>query len=106
MAVIKKLHNVKVREAVLEAHLVKKVRAIGGIAEKAVYLTKAGAADRWCFLPGGRLYLVEVKTEHGRLSAQQKIERDRMLALGFDFNVVWSEAEIDALIERMKAEAQ
>ena len=27
-----------------------------------------------------------------------------MLALGFDFNLVRSEAEIDALIERMQAE--
>lgn len=85
-------------EKKIENYLCRKVKEHGGIAEKLVYVAKCGSADRWCFFPNGRLYMVEVKQATGRLSQAQKIEQARMTMLGFDYRVVWSEDDVDEFI--------
>ena len=55
----------------IEAHLVKRVKALGGIAYK--WRGHGGAADRIVVLPGGVVWFVEVKTIGGRLSPLQKL---------------------------------
>lgn len=85
----------------IENYLCRKVKENGGIAEKLIYASKRGSADRWCFFPNGRLYMVEVKQPLGRLSQAQKIEQARMELLGFDYRVVWSKDEVDAFIKEV-----
>lgn len=89
------------KEKDIEQYLCSRIRELGGIAEKLIYATKAGSADRWCFLPNGRLYMVEVKKKGGRVSPAQKVEQKRMTLLGFDYRVVWSFEDVDLFIKEI-----
>lgn len=70
-----------------EALLVKRVRLLGG---KAVKLapTEAGLPDRLIMLPGGGLYLVEVKSNTGKLSPIQELWHAGAAKLGIQVYVV------------------
>jgi len=60
------------RESLVEAELVARVRAMGGMAEKVQVIGRRGFFDRLVILPGGRVYFVEVKRPRGgRLSPHQ-----------------------------------
>jgi hypothetical protein len=58
-------------EAVLEEFFQKRVRLMGGWSVKLAPM-EAGIPDRLVIFPGGRIYLVELKTETGRLEDIQK----------------------------------
>lgn len=76
------------RESELERILVDEVRKVGGRAYKWVSPGNDGVPDRIVFLPGGNVTFVELKTDRGRLSAQQKIQINRLKNLGQDARVV------------------
>lgn len=59
------------RESALEARFRQGVKALGG---KSIKLapTEKGVPDRLALLPGGRMFLVELKTETGRISPRQR----------------------------------
>jgi hypothetical protein len=62
-----------VRENVVEAELVARVEALGGVAEKVTVRGRRGFFDRLVTLPGGRTIYVECKRpKGGRLSPHQK----------------------------------
>ena len=62
-----------IRESVIEAELVKRVTALGGIADKVQVIGRRGFCDRLVVLPHGRIFLVECKRPRGgRLSPHQK----------------------------------
>lgn len=69
-------------ESELERILVHEVRKDGGRAYKWVSPGNDGVPDRIVFFPGGKVYFVELKTEKGRVSAQQKIQLRRLEELG------------------------
>lgn len=48
-------------ESKIEDHLVKRVEAVGGSADKLVMLNRKGNPDRWCFFLSGFLLIVELK---------------------------------------------
>ena len=81
----------------IEAYLVKRVKALGGIAYK--WRGHGGAADRIIVLPDGTVWFVEVKTIGGRLSALQKVFAADMARLGQRYCVLWTKEQVDAYID-------
>ena len=77
----------------IEAYLVKRVKALGGVAYK--WRGHGGAADRIVVLPGGVVWFVEVKTLGGRLSALQKVFAADMARLKQKYCVLWTKEEIE-----------
>jgi hypothetical protein len=83
-------------ERAIEAALVKRVTALGGVTIKIMLIR--GFPDRLVFLPGGRVVAVETKRpQGGRLSPHQKRWIDRLRGLGIETLVVRNETEIDRL---------
>jgi Holliday junction resolvase-like predicted endonuclease len=77
----------------IEAYLVKRVKALGGIAYK--WRGHGGAADRIIVLPDGTVWFVEVKTIGGRLSALQKVFAADMARLKQKYAVLWTKEQVD-----------
>lgn len=77
----------------IEAYLVKRVKALGGIAYK--WRGHGGVADRIVVLPDGVVWFVEVKTVGGRLSALQKVFAADMARLGQRYCVLWTKEQVD-----------
>jgi hypothetical protein len=88
------------KENAVETELVKRVRALGGRAEKVTVLGTRGFFDRLLVLPGGRIIFAECKRpKGGRLSAHQ-IERLRIYtALGAVVALIKNSEDIDALLK-------
>ena len=76
------------KESDIEKILTTEIRKIGGRTYKWVSPGNSGVPDRIVFLPGGRVYFVELKTDTGKVSAQQKIQINRIQSLGQDVRVV------------------
>lgn len=89
-------------EASLEGYFRKKVRLVGGRTEKLAPTTK-GMPDRLVLLPEGRLYLVELKIDSGRLSPAQVVWHSRAAELGTEVHVVTGRAGVDAWIREVFA---
>jgi predicted DNA-binding transcriptional regulator AlpA len=81
------------REAVLEARLRIGVKQSKGACYK--FDTFPGLPDRIILLPGGRIYLVEMKQTSGRLSVRQKIMHEYLKQLGFPVTTLWTREEVD-----------
>ena len=82
----------------IEAYLVKRVKALGGVAYK--WRGHGGAADRIVVLPSGVVWFVEVKTIGGRLSALQKVFAADMARLGQRYCVLWTKEQVDAWVDK------
>ena len=87
----------------IEAHLVKSVRRIGGIAYKFVSPAHRGVADRVVLLPGGAVWFVELKAEGGRLSPLQQVFQSEMARLGQNYACLWSKDHVDEWIKDVTA---
>lgn len=94
----KKYPNRPDRRAKLEAELEelfrKSVRALLRGRTMKIAPTEKGAPDRMVLLPGGRIELVELKTEEGRLSPAQKLWHERARQVGILVTVLYGEAEL------------
>ena len=76
-------------EKEIEQALVKIVERHGGQCLKWVCPGRAGVPDRICFMPCGRVYLVETKRPKGGvLSERQKWWRNKFFRLGFFWALV------------------
>ena len=71
-----------VRERDVEAHLVKRVRELGGEIRKVSWVGRVNAPDRLVMLPGRRAVWVELKAPGKRPTAQQIREHNRLRRLG------------------------
>ena len=69
------------RESPIEAHFRKLVRTMGGVTEKLAPIS-AGMPDRLVLFQPGRIYLVELKADHGAVRDIQKVWHERAAALG------------------------
>ena len=87
-------------EKQIEAHLVKRVKALGGVAYKFTSPAHRGVADRIVCLPGGSTHFVELKTEGGRLSPLQQVFADEMARLKQNYCVLWSKEDVDTWIQQ------
>ena len=90
-------------EKQIEAHLVKKVKALGGVAYKFVSPAHRGVADRIVCLPGGVVWFIELKAPDGRLSPLQKVFADEMARMNQNYCVLWSKEDVDTWINQRTA---
>lgn len=84
------------RESALEQRFNRKVRELGGQSYKICPEYTAGIPDRMVLLPGGRLYLVELKADNGALRPIQRVWHERARELGTEVVVLKGNAEVDA----------
>jgi len=88
-----------VRENVVEEELVRRVRAIGGIAEKTTVIGRRGFFDRVVVLPGGRVIFCECKRpKGGRLSPHQMQRIRQFEMLGAVVAIVSNSEDIARLL--------
>ena len=101
-----KLTNVKrTLERAVEAELVRRVEALGGICEKVKAQGKRGFFDRIIILPGGRVIFCEVKRPRGgRFAAHQMQYASQYDALGVHVAIVRNVVDIDLLLRSAKSE--
>ena len=76
------------REKVIERILVNEVKKLGGRAYKWTSPGNDGVPDRIVIFPGRPPVFVELKTSQGKLTALQKVQIDRLMALGQQVCVV------------------
>lgn len=86
-------------ESWLEARLRRKVRLIGGRLYK-LAPTEKGIPDRLVLLPGGRMYLVELKADWGELSPKQKLLHEQLAELGTEVIVLTGSSGVDRWVNR------
>jgi len=87
------------KEKIVEEELVRRVRALGGIAEKTTVIGRRGFFDRVVVLPGGAVIFCEVKRPKGGRLSPHQIERIRQYRqLGAVVAVVSNSADIDRLL--------
>lgn len=72
----------KIREDVIEKHLVNEVKNAGGIAYKFVSPGRRGVPDRIVVLPNGRVVFVECKAPGEKPRPDQLREHERLRAMG------------------------
>jgi hypothetical protein len=89
-----------VLERSVEAALVRRISALGGVAIKLVAVR--GLSDRLVVLPGGKVIAVELKRpKGGRLSPHQKLWIGRLRSLGVEVVVIRDAAGVDQLFAGM-----
>ena len=71
----------------IEQSLVKRVKELGGMAEKFVCGRRA-VPDRLVTLPGGVIIFVELKNEGKHATPLQQLDHERRRALGCDVRVI------------------
>lgn len=87
-----------IRESEIEAHLVKIVKAKGGIAYKFTSPSRRNVPDRMILLPGGKLFFAECKAPRRKATAGQLREHQRIAELGFSVVIVDS-FDVEALFD-------
>ena len=88
-----------VRENIVEEELVRRVRALGGIAEKTTVIGRRGFFDRVVVLPGGAVIFCEVKRPKGGVLSPHQIQRiSQYRLLGALVAVISNSEDIDRLL--------
>ena len=85
-----------VLEKEIEKHLVKLVKQSKGLSYKWIS-TVSGVPDRIVFI-NQRVFLVELKTETGRLSPRQELVFDDLGEQGFPVHVLHSKEDVEDFI--------
>ncbi len=86
------------RERDIEAHLVQRVKALGGEIRKLRWIGRRGAPDRVVMFPGGQLWWIELKRPGGTAEAHQAREHARMLKMGQCVLVLDTIEKIDGVL--------
>ena len=89
-------------ESEVEKKLVQGVKKLGGLCLKWVSPGYSGVPDRIVFLPGGRVYFVELKQDRGRLSARQKYVHKKLKELGRTVITLYGEIDVEDHLEDWK----
>jgi hypothetical protein len=90
---------VTVRESTIEAHLVQRVKAAGGIAYKWVSSSHAGVPDRIVILPNAYMAFVELKAPGKKPTALQNREHAKLIRMGMRVYVIDSIDGVDEFME-------
>lgn len=83
----------------IEKALVKRVTALGGIAEKFVSPGRRSVPDRLVTLPGNRIIFVELKRPGGLATDLQARDHAKRRALGCDVRVISTLEAVNAFPE-------
>jgi hypothetical protein len=90
----------KIIEAQVEAHLVRRVTALGGIAEKVASMSSRGFFDRLVVLPGPRILFLELKRpKGGTVSKHQILCHAKYRALGCEVHVIKNAGDVDRVLD-------
>ena len=81
----------------VERALIRAVRRAGGVCLKFTSPGWAGAPDRLCLLPGGRIFFAEVKRPGGKPRPLQLKRHEELRRLGFMVRVIDSKEECDEI---------
>jgi len=92
-------------EVHIESHFVKRVKVLGGMAIKMNIVGTVGLPDRLVFLPGSRVWLVELKRPGGRVRPTQLVTHARLAELGINVAVLSSREEVDEWIAERERES-
>jgi hypothetical protein len=82
------------KESALQTYLINQVKLRGGVADKVVSKSRRGFPDVLAFIDH-KEWLIEVKTETGRLSALQKQFAEECARVGRRYLVIRSKEETD-----------
>ena len=93
------------REATIEARLVREVRKLGGLCYKFTSPGNPGVPDRIVILPDGRTIYVELKTEIGRLAKVQQWQLEEMRKRGADVRVLKGLDQVLEFLEEVRSGA-
>ena len=88
------------REKLIEAHLVKRVKELKGLCEKHVSPGRVGVPDRIVTLPGGKIIWVELKAPGKEPTVLQQRDHKMRRELGCEVIVIDSMEGVDAFAER------
>lgn len=88
-------------EKQIEAHLIKRVKALGGMAYKFTSPAHKGVSDRIVCLPNGQTWFVELKTEGGRLSPLQKVFAADMARMNQKYVCLWSKEDVESWLQQI-----
>lgn len=87
------------RESVIETHLVKRVKELGGEIRKVRFLDRRGAPDRFVILPTQMAVWVELKAPGQKAKPNQLREHQRLRAMGQSVVVIDSIEGVEALLQ-------
>lgn len=85
------------RERDIEAHLVKRVKDLGGECRKVAWIGRHGAPDRLVMLPGNTVW-AELKAPGEKARPSQLREHERMRAMGQRVVVIDSIEGVEELL--------
>ncbi len=85
----------------VEEYLKSRVEKLGGKCLKWVCPGETGVPDRVVMIPGGQIYLVELKKPTGRLSARQKLFKKEAAAMKIPVWTLWDKSEVDYFITKI-----
>lgn len=88
-------------ESQIEKRLRERVKECGGMALKFVSPGCKGVPDRLVFMPGGRIYLVELKAPGKRLSRLQRKVKSIFEGLGFKYYVIDSYEGVEVFLSEV-----
>lgn len=90
------------RESEIEKYLHHHITALGGTTRKWSSPGRAGVPDRICFLPGGIIFFVEVKTETGKTTVRQVREIESLRELGAVCHVAHGKEGVDKVVDEYR----
>lgn len=91
------------REKIVEEHLVKAIRLMGGLAPKFVSPGFDGVPDRLLLLPNGCMAFAELKAPGKQLRPLQKRRKRQLEALGFRVFVIDNTDQIGGVLDDLSA---
>lgn len=91
------------REKIVEEHLVKAIRLMGGLAPKFVSPGFDGVPDRLLLLPNGCMAFAELKAPGKQLRPLQKRRKRQLEALGFRIFVIDNTDQIGGVLDDLSA---
>ena len=88
-------------EKTIEAYFVKRIKEIGGVAEKFTSPNKRAVPDRLVLLPSGVALFVELKAPGTKPTPLQLSDHNKRRALGFRVEVIDSKEGVDKFMETL-----
>lgn len=94
------------KEEHIETYLVNRVKALGGFSLKTDTVSGRRFLDRTCFLPGGRVVVVELKRPSGGVLAKHQAENIRRLqALGHEVYRCNTKEQVDQCLDMVEQQS-